>query len=89
VLFDSFLVESCHLPFFNNQGTLGAFPDTGTQAIAIGITDEPGFTIDNLQGTLGAGKLAQTAAITFFFVNFDDISFSVNRFFSHAWEFPF
>lgn len=67
-------VELGGVALFDGDGVHRAMSKTGTQSVAVGFADEFGFAVDEPDGAFGAGGDAQAAAVTFFFVDFYDVS---------------
>jgi hypothetical protein len=69
-----FIIFIC--PALNElKGTFGAIPKTGAKPITIFIANNLGLAVNDLNGPLGAGGYAITAAIALFLVylyNFTD-----------------
>ncbi len=71
---DSFLVKLGRLALLDRDGPLGAVAKTGSETVAIGITHQPGFAVDDLNRPLGTSGGAESATGTLLFINPDDIS---------------
>ena len=70
------LIELLRGSLLNGDGSLGAFPEAGTEAITICLANEFRLAINNLQGPLSAGGYTDTAAVTFLFVDSYDFPYS-------------
>jgi hypothetical protein len=51
-------------------------PQTSPQPIAKDFADQPGFTVNDLERPFVTVRNAEPAAVAFFFVNFNDLSFN-------------
>ena len=49
-------------------------PETRSQAVAVYFADKPGFAVDYLYGAFRAGIHTQSAAGTFFLINFHNVT---------------
>jgi len=74
------LVELVSITLFYRDGVLGAVSQTSPQTITINLFDQLCFAVDYLDGSLGAGGYAISAAITFVLVNFYYVSHCHNVF---------
>ena len=63
--------------FFDGYGVLRTGCQTCAKAVAKQITYESGFSIDDLECTLGAVGNANAASVAFFLINIDDLPFHI------------
>jgi hypothetical protein len=80
MLFHGFLVEVIGHPFDHMEGVIRAVSQAGPQAVAEFIGHDPGFSVHDLQGALGAGGNAEPAAVAFVFIDLNDLSFDFHFF---------
>jgi hypothetical protein len=80
VLFHGLLIKIFCLALDDSEGIIGAFSQTGSQPIAEFLRNQSGLTVDDLDGSLSAGRDALLATITFFFIDLNDLSFDFHVF---------
>jgi len=80
ILFHGLFVEVFRFSFDDSESILGAFSQTGSQAVTELFRYQPGLPVHDLQRPLGAGRHTQAAAVAFFFVDLDDLSFDLHVF---------
>ena len=68
------VVERSRRALHHRNGAPWAMPQAGAQAVTVGFRHHAGFAVDDANGPLLARGHAQTAAVTFRFVDFNDIS---------------
>jgi hypothetical protein len=85
VRFHGYLVELLGFALDDLKRPLGAFAETGAQAVAQVVRDNLGLAVDNLQCALGTGNHAVAAAVAAFLVDLDNLSFD----FRWAFDFKF
>jgi hypothetical protein len=73
--FRGMYVKGFNVGLDNGQGVLGAFSEAGAEAVAVLLGHEPGLSVGNPDGALGAGGDAEAATVAFFFIDPDDFSF--------------
>jgi hypothetical protein len=77
---DSFFVEVLCLPFDHFQGVIRAFPQAGSQTIAIKLGHESCLPVYDPESSFSAGGYTYPAAITFFFIDLNDFPFDLHLF---------
>jgi hypothetical protein len=78
--FHGLLIEILRLPFDDPEGIIGTFAKTGPESIAVLFRDQSYLPVHNLEGSLGARGHTHRAAIAFFFVDLNDLSFDFHFF---------
>jgi hypothetical protein len=63
--------EGIGFPLFDDQSPLGAFPQTGPQAVAELIGQQLGLAVHDLDGPFRTGGDTEAAAVAFFLVDTD------------------
>lgn len=76
------LIVSGGFPFHKGDGACRAGGETVSQTVAVIIPQEFRFSVYHADGSFMAGLGAQTTAVTFFFINFNN--FSYHNGFLHA-----
>ena len=69
------LVVRRRFPGLDGDGAAGTFANAGAQAVAGDLAHQPGLAFDHLQRALRAAFGAKAAAVTFRFVDSDDLAF--------------
>jgi hypothetical protein len=64
-------VKRLTLSLFNGDGTLRAFTQTGSEAVAETIGEQHGLAVDHLNRSFSAGGDALSASVAFLLVNPD------------------
>jgi hypothetical protein len=80
VLFYGPLIKILRLAFDDFEGIVWAFSQTGSKPIAKFLRNQSGFTVDDLDGSLGAGWDTVPATVTFFFIDLNDLPFDFHVF---------
>ena len=73
VLLHQLLIKLLRLALLNRDGTRGALPEAGPQAVTVDLADEACLAVDYLQRSLGTRGHAGTAAVTELLVNVDNL----------------
>jgi len=79
VLFYGFGVEGLRFPLDHGDGSLGAFPETGSEPITITFGNKACFAVYKLYGSFRTGFHALAAAVTFFIIYVDYLSFDLHN----------
>ena len=80
VLIDSNLIKLISFTLFNRNGVEWTVAKAGAQAVAKVVGEQLGFTVYNLNCTLGTRGYALAATVALFLINFDH--FTKHRFIS-------
>jgi hypothetical protein len=75
VVFHGFGVKVFCIALDHGDGALGTFPETGRETITVMFSNKPRFAIKKFYGTFRAGFHAFAAAVTFFIIYIDYLSF--------------
>jgi hypothetical protein len=70
----SLLIEVFCLPFGDGDGILRTVSQTGTEAIAKLVTDQPCFAVNDLKGAFSAIGNTKSTAVTFLLINLYNLS---------------
>jgi hypothetical protein len=71
---DRLFVEGFRFPHFDAEGPLRTLPQACPEPIAQLVGDQLGLAVNDLEGTLVAGRNAHAATVTFLLVDDDDLS---------------
>jgi hypothetical protein len=84
MIFDSNLIKFIRLAFYYGDGIERTISQAGAEAVAEVVGNQARFAVDNLDGTLGTGWHAESAAVAFLFIDFNHfanhIGFLLNRY---------
>jgi hypothetical protein len=75
ILFGRNGIKGRRLSLLNSQGPGGTYVQANAGTITQFLPQNPGLTVNNLNGSLGAGRYAQAAAGAFLFVYTDNLAF--------------
>jgi hypothetical protein len=75
MVLNRFFVKILSVPFDNLQSIRWALTKTGSQSVAKFVRNQLGLAVNDFQGTFGTVHNAISAAVTFFFIYFDYLSF--------------
>jgi hypothetical protein len=76
-----YLFEIIRFAFYNLERLQGAFPDAGTEAVAVFFRSKARLTVYNPDRAFHTGRDALRAAIAFLFINIDNFSFNFHGYF--------
>jgi hypothetical protein len=74
ILFGGFFVELGGFTLFDGDRIQRAAVQARTQPVAVDLADQAGLAVDQLDRAFGTGVNTPTAAVTFFFINLDNVS---------------
>ncbi len=72
MLLHGFFVKGLRLDINDCKGVPGTLAQAGAESVAVFLSDELRFTVNNLDGPLGAGRHAKTAAVASLLIDPDD-----------------
>jgi hypothetical protein len=70
------LVKGFHLSIDNLECAPRAFAEAGPEAVAVFLRHQPSLAVHKLNGSLGAGRDAEAAAVAFFRIDLDDLPYT-------------
>ena len=68
-------IKIFRIPFLNMESVVRTFSETGAETVAILFCRQAGLAIHNRNGAFRAGRYAQPATVTFFFIDPDNLAF--------------
>jgi hypothetical protein len=77
--FGGLRIEGFDFRLNNGQRIFGTFPETGAQPVTVFLGNQPGFAINNLDCSLRTGGNTKTTAVTFLFIDLDDLPFDFHN----------
>ena len=79
MFFYGFGVESLRFPLDHGDSALGTFPETGSEPITVTFSNKASLAVEKFYGPFSARYNTLAAAVTFFIIYVDYLSFDLHN----------